>query len=197
MRKNLIFSCAMVLLATLFIAVMPTEAEGAVYEDTVRLHILANSDSREDQAIKLAVRDAVLSEYGAMLAEFDCAASAEAELMGMTDEISDFCRGVVQDMGYEHDVSVTVGKEWYETREYDDFSLPAGVYTSLQIFIGEGSGQNWWCVMFPPMCVDIATENAPADTAVQKYTDEELVLISGGGYKAKFKILELISSAFS
>ena len=197
MKRNLVFSCAMILLATIFIAVMPTEAEGAVYEDTVRLHILANSDSKEDQAIKLAVRDAVLAEYGARLAEFECADAAATELVLMTDEIEDFCRFIIADMGYNYEVSVSLSKEWYETREYDDFSLPAGVYTSLQIAIGDGVGQNWWCVMFPPMCVDIATESSPPDTAVQKYSNEELVLISGGGYKAKFKILELISSAFS
>ena len=192
MSKNIIFSAVMVLMAVLFIAVMPTEAEGAVYEDTVRLHILAESDRAEDQAIKIALRDAVLSEFGERLRTADGAENARGALSGMVNEIEEFCTGELRDMGYTGGVSVSLIEEWYETREYADFTLPAGIYASLKIVIGEGEGQNWWCVMYPPMCLDVACENA-ADI----YTDEERALISGNGYRAKFKILELISSAFS
>ena len=192
MGKNIIFSAVMVLMAALFIAVMPTEAEGAVYEDTVRLHILAKSDSAEDQAAKIALRDAVLSEFGERLRAAECAEDARGALSGMVGEIEEFCAEELLEMGYSGDVDVTLIEEWYETREYADFTLPAGVYTSLRIVIGEGEGQNWWCVMYPPMCLDVACEDA-----AQNYTDEERVLISGNGYRAKFKILELISSAFS
>ena len=192
MRKNIVFSAVMMLMAALFIAVMPTEAEGAVYEDTVRLHILAESDSAEDQAMKIAVRDAVLSEFGVRLREAECAEDARAALSEMVYEIEEFCASELRGMGYSGGVSVTLVEEWYETREYADFTLPAGVYTSLKIVIGEGEGQNWWCVMYPPMCLDVACEDA-----TDSYTDEERVLISGNGYRAKFKILELISSAFS
>ena len=192
MGKNIIFSAVMVLMAALFIAVMPTEAEGAVYEDTVRLHILAKSDSAEDQAAKIALRDAVLSEFGERLRAAECAEDARGTLSGMVGEIEEFCAEELLEMGYSGVVGVTLIEEWYETREYADFTLPAGVYTSLRIVIGEGEGQNWWCVMYPPMCLDVACEDA-ADI----YTDEERALISGNGYRAKFKILELISSAFS
>ena len=192
MGKNIIFSAVMVLMAALFIAVMPTEAEGAVYEDTVRLHILAKSDSAEDQAAKIALRDAVLSEFGERLRAAECAEDARGALSGMVGEIEAFCAEELLRMGYSGGVGVTLIEEWYETREYADFTLPAGVYTSLRIVIGEGEGQNWWCVMYPPMCLDVACEDA-----AQIYTDEERVLISGNGYRAKFKILELISSAFS
>ena len=193
MNKNIIFSAVMVLMAVLFIAVMPTEAEGAVYKDTVRLHILAESDSAEDQAVKIALRDAVLSEFGARLRVAECADNARAELLGAVGEIEDFCQAQIARLGYSGAVSVTLIEEWYETREYGDFTLPAGVYTSLKIVIGKGEGQNWWCVMYPPMCLDVAI----ADEATDRYTDEERVLISVNGYRAKFKILELISSAFS
>jgi stage II sporulation protein R len=193
MNKNIIFSALMVLMATLFIAVMPTEAEGAVYEDTVRLHILAESDSAEDQAVKIALRDAVLFEFGARLLAKESADGARQELALSVDEIEDFCQAEIARLGYSGTVSVTLIEEWYETREYADFTLPAGVYTSLKIVIGKGEGQNWWCVMYPPMCLDVAI----ADEAADRYTDEERALISGNGYRAKFKILELISSAFS
>lgn len=197
MNKNLLLSLVMLLAASLFIAVMPTEAEGAVYEDTVRLHILASSDSEEDQAVKLALRDAVLREYGAALSSAEDATEARRVLGGMLGEIEAFCEAELSRLGSEHGVRVALGEEWYDTREYEDFTLPAGTYTSLRIFIGEGTGRNWWCVMFPPLCLDMATEDAPADDAVKKYSSEEITLISGRGYNVKFKLLELISSVFS
>ena len=193
MNKNIIFSAVMVLMAAIFIAVMPTEAECAVYEDTVRLHILAESDSAEDQAVKIALRDAVLSEFGTRLRAAECADDARCTLEDMVDEIEAFCNAELENIGHFGGASVTLTEEWYETREYADFTLPAGVYTSLKIVIGEGDGQNWWCVMYPPMCLDVAC----GESAKDKYTDEEQALISGNGYRAKFKILELISSAFS
>lgn len=197
MKKNVLFSCVMILIATLFISVMPTDAEGAVYEDTVRLHILANSDTEEDQALKLKIRDAVLKEYGGALSSSDSAEAARDTLEGLLVEIESFCEAEVRKLGYSYNVSVSLGEEWYDTREYEDFTLPKGVYTSLRIFIGEGDGQNWWCVMFPPLCLDVATEKAPADDAIGKYSDEEVTLISKKGYNVKFKLLELISGAFS
>ncbi len=193
MNKSIILSAVMVLMATLFIAVIPTEAEGAVYEDTVRLHILAESDSAEDQAMKIAVRDAVLAEFGTRLRAAECAEDARSALLMTVGEIEEFCAAELARQGYDKEVSVSLVEEWYETREYRDFTLPAGLYTSLKIVIGEGEGQNWWCVMYPPMCLDLACDTA----AVDGYTAEERVLISGNGYRAKFKILELISSAFS
>ncbi len=185
------------LAATLFLAVVPTDAEGAVYDDTVRLHILANSDSDEDQALKLALRDAVLTEFGESLSSNESADGARAALSSMLPEIEDFCREEIARLGYEYEVDVTLSEEWYDTREYDSFTLPKGVYTSLRIIIGEGGGKNWWCVMFPPLCLDMACESAPNDDAIGGYSGEEIRLISRGSYNVKFKLLELISGAFS
>ena len=195
--KKYIGSFICLLFATIFLAVMPTDAESALYEDTVRIHILANSDSEEDQSLQLKVRDALLSEFSSELSELESKADAEAALNALLPKIEDFAREVIENEGYEYTVSVTLSEEWYDTREYERFTLPAGVYTSLRVVIGEGGGSNWWCVMFPPLCLDMATEDAPRDDAIKKYSDEEITLISGGGYKAKFKILEMISGAFS
>lgn len=197
MKRNVIFSAVMLLLATVFIAIMPTEAEGAVYADTVRLHILANGDGARDQALKIAVRDRVLTDFSGQLSDFENAEEAKVSLYELLPEIKDRCEECVREMGYDYSVDVKVTEEWFETREYGSLTLPAGRYTSLKILLGEGEGQNWWCVMFPPLCLDMATENAPADDAIANYTDEEQILISGGGYRVKFKVLELISSAFS
>ena len=190
--KNLIIGCVSVLLGIVFMAVIPTDAESGVYEDTLRLHILASSDTPEDQELKLKVRDAVLEKYADELSVIEGKVEAESKISELLPEIKCFCESFVKSCGYDYDVTVTLTDEWYETREYEDFSLPAGKYTSLRIIIGEGQGKNWWCVMFPPMCLDMALENAPPDDALKKYSDEEVKLISGG-YNVKFKILELIS----
>lgn len=175
----------MMLISTLLIAILPTDAEGAIYEDTVRLHILANSDCEEDQTIKLLLRDEILSEYGEKLSIFESTEDAKFNLSQKTDEIKEFADRKLSEHGCEFKTEVYLLREWYDTREYEDFSLPCGYYTSLKIVIGNGEGQNWWCVMFPPLCLD-------ASTSSPKYTAEEEILISKK-YKIKFKILELVS----
>ena len=94
-------------------------------------------------------------------------------------------------------MNIKLGEEWYETRDYDGFSLPCGYYTSLRILIGEGEGKNWWCVMYPPLCTELASESAPADDGLIDYTKEEMILISSGKYNIKFKILEDLSRVFA
>ena len=183
--KKLLSAILILLITTTFIAAMPTEADAAIYEDTVRLHILANSDTKEDQTLKLMLRDAVLSEYGKNLSVFESVEEAESELRLKLDEIKEFADRKIKELGYEYKTEVSLTKEWYDTRDYEDFSLPCGYYNSLRIIIGNGEGQNWWCVMFPPMCLDAATSET-------SYTKEEELLISKR-YRIKFKILELIS----
>ncbi len=183
--KKILTPTVLILLCTLFIAVMPTEAEGAIYEDTVRLHILANSDSEEDQAVKLILRDEILKKYGKRLSLFESVENAEKELSEILPEIKAFSDGVLSELGYFGECDVTLSEEWYDTRSYEGFTLPAGYYTSLRVIIGDGDGQNWWCVMFPPLCLDVALSDS-------KYTAEEEILITKK-YNVKFKILELVS----
>ena len=183
--KKFILSIVMILTATLFIAVMPTDAEGAIYEDTVRLHILANSDSTEDQTLKLSLRDSILEKYGKSLSLFENTSSAKNDLTAKLPEIEAFANSKIEELGYDYKTNVTLTNEWYDTRHYEDFSLPCGYYTSLQIIIGEGGGENWWCVMYPPLCLDAATSN-------KSYSNAEELLISKK-YNVKFKVLELIS----
>ena len=189
-----VFICALLML-TLIVAVLPTEAEASIYGDTIRLHILARSDSDEDQATKLAVRDMVFDRFGERLAAAGGRDEAEEAARAMLSEIE----GVVNEFLAEYGVTATatLTVEWYDTRDYDGFSLPCGYYTSLRIIIGEGVGRNWWCVMYPPLCKDIASERAPADDGVIDYSSEEITLIEGGRERIKFKILELFSGIFS
>ncbi len=195
--KRITMYSLLILCVTLIIAVIPTEAEGAIYEDTVRLHILANSDSDDDQKLKFKIRDDILSEFSKELGGFDSTEEAKVHLNALIPEIERFAEERVKEYGYSYKVSATLSEEWYDTREYEDFTLPKGYYTSLRIIIGEGEGKNWWCVMYPPLCLDIATETAPKDDAVKKYNENEYVLISKNGYNVKFKALELVSSIFS
>ena len=184
MKKALI-PVFVILITTLFISAMPTEADAAIYEDTVRLHILANSDSEEDQALKIRLRDEILASYGEHLSIFESVGEAKSELLKKLDEIKNFADQKLCDFGYTYTAEVTLTEEWYDTRDYEDFTLPCGYYTSLRVIIGEGAGENWWCIMFPPLCLDAATSNS-------KYTANEEVLISKK-YNVKFKLLELIS----
>lgn len=188
-----IFICALLML-TLIIAVLPTEAEASIYGDTIRLHILAESDAEEDQALKLEVRDMILAEFGERLAAADGREEAEEAARAMLGEIEARVNGFLAEHGASAEVTLTT--EWYDTRDYEDFSLPCGYYTSLRVIIGEGSGKNWWCVMYPPLCKDLASERAPEDDGVIDYSDEEIRLIEGGRGRIKFKILELFSGIF-
>lgn len=196
MKKTAIYTL-LILCVTLIIAVIPTEAEGAIYEDTVRLHILANSDTKEDQELKIKIRDDILTEFSDELTEISSKEEAELKIGSLLTEIECFAKTKVEKYGYSYDVSAKLSEEWYDTREYENFTLPKGYYTSLRVIIGEGEGKNWWCVMYPPLCVDIATEKAPKDDAIKKYSKSEVTLITKKGYNAKFKILEVASSIFS
>ncbi len=177
---------AFILALTVVVAIIPTEAEAAIYSDTVRLHIRARSDSEEDQRIKLYIRDRLLSEFSAEKMpqnkkEAEEMVSAEVEKKrGSVD-------AWLSEAGCDYGCNVTVTEEWFDTRDYGDFSLPCGVYTTLLIELGGGGGENWWCVMYPPLCREIAIGEI-------SYTKEESALIYGGRYAVKFKLLELATS---
>lgn len=185
------------LIVTMVIGVLPTDAEGEIYDDTLRLHILANSDTSEDQALKLEIRDGILRKYGALLKMGNSIAEAKESVELLLPEIESDAKLWISELGYNYDVNATLSVEWYETREYENFTLPAGYYSSLRVIIGEGAGQNWWCVMYPPLCMEMASESAPPDDGVIDYSKEEIELITAGKYQVKFKILEELSRTFA
>lgn len=195
--KTTVYYALVMLMATMMLALFPTDAEAKIYEDTVRLHILANSDSGEDQALKLEIRDRILLKYGEILSEADSLDEAKATTENLLSQIETDAEKWIKELGYSYTARATLTNEWYETREYDSFTLPCGYYSSLRIIIGEGDGKNWWCVMYPPLCMEIATEAAPADDGLIDYSKEELTLIKSGKYKVKFKILEDLSRVFA
>ena len=160
----------MILSVILILAAMPTEKEGAIYRDTVRLHILANSDTEADQELKLTIRDKLLEKYGTELSDSEGKENAIATLTELESQIKRDVDAWIKEAGSDYECEIELGVEWYDTREYEDFTLPCGYYTSARILLGEGDGKNWWCVMYPPLCLDLATEDAPRDDAIIGYT---------------------------
>ena len=160
-------------------------ASSRVSEGLVRLHVIAASDDATEQAIKLDVRDAVLSYLEPKLDSAADIAEAEALIEANLDGIAAAAESAAQG----REVNVTLGEEYYPTREYDTFSLPAGRYQSLRVTLGEGAGHNWWCVVFPPLCLT-ATES---EAAFEELDGETRAIISsdGGGVQFKFRLLEL------
>ena len=160
-------------------------------DKVVRLHVLANSDSAEDQALKLRVRDSVLAQATQWLEEAQDSRTAESLLRGRLLEVERLAAEEIQKSGYDYGVTAEVTVTEFPTREYDSFTLPAGDYLALRIIIGEGSGQNWWCVVFPPLCTAAASD-VPVTALAAGLSAEEVSLITeeDAGYILKFKTVE-------
>lgn len=160
-------------------------------DKVVRLHVLANSDSEEDQALKLQVRDAVLDRAEELLAQTSSRAEAEGKLRGQLLEFERLAEAVVREAGYDYEVTAELTDTEFPTREYEDFTLPAGEYLALRILIGDAAGRNWWCVVFPPLCT-AASADVPASALAAGFTEDEVRLITeeDRGYVLKFKAVE-------
>ncbi len=135
----------------------------ALNENLIRLHVVANSDSDEDQALKLKVRDAVVNKLQDTMERFPTMEEARQYLQAHLPELEKYVNQVIRELGFTDTAQVSLDSEAFDTREYETFTLPAGYYEALRITIGEGQGKNWWCVVFPSLCV--GTENDFADTA--------------------------------
>ena len=150
----------------------------------IRLHVLAVDDSEEEQAVKLRVRDAVLEYLTPCLADTKTAAEAKEIIAGELHSLAD----VAESASGGRPVQVSLGTEAYPTRQYLGFSLPAGSYESLRISLGEAKGHNWWCVVFPPVCLSAAQSDEALSTMSG---DSYNILTRQDGYRLKFRILEL------
>ncbi len=166
--------------------------QDALADKVVRLHVVANSDSEADQILKLKVRDAVLAEATPNLAGLN-RQEALKTLEGELPHIAAVAAEVIVKEGFDYPVAVSLQEEAFPTKRYDDFALPAGDYTALRVQIGEGDGQNWWCVVFPPLCMSSVEEVAAQSVEGEGLTGEDLALITGEtqGYVVKFKAMEL------
>lgn len=166
-----------------------------------RLHVLANSDSKEDQDLKYKVRDSLLNYMNSICN--NC--SNKEEAISLVEKNKDMFKQVALDTihneGYNYDVNINIGNFDFPTKTYGDISLPAGSYDALRVEIGEAKGQNWWCVMFPPLCfVDVSSGIVPDESKEfldENLTDEEFSIVSDTSNKNiqfKFKLLEFFNN---
>lgn len=194
--KYLVSFSISVLAAFMVLSVMPVYGEAEIYNDVLRLHVIAESDSPSDQALKLKVRDAVLECIGKEIGDCKTVYEALSAVHGMKDEITESAERCIQENGEDCTVKVELGKERYPRREYDGATLPSGVYSSLRVTLGEGDGKNWWCVLFPTLCMGFAKAEADEGEHIAVgFTPREYRMITGqsGGVKIRFRILEILS----
>ncbi|HWS42825.1 MAG TPA: stage II sporulation protein R [Pseudoflavonifractor sp.] len=163
-------------------------------DKVIRLHVIANSDSQEDQALKLQVRDRILAEAGDLFTQGLSREEAEAAITARLGDLATAGADTVGKQGYGYPVTASMEHDvWFPTKEYSDFALPAGEYTALRVVIGDGDGKNWWCVVFPPLCLGSVTETTAQTAAEGGLTTGDISLITGEneGYIVKFKAMEL------
>ena len=160
----------------------------ALHDELLRLHVVGASDSKEDQEVKLRVRDAVLQSLEEGLADLkdvDAAMDYVARMLPKVETAANRCLAAA---GFDDTVSVSLTEEAFPTREYDTFSLPAGIYKALRVVIGEGEGKNWWCVVFPQLCM--GTGEDFVETASVAGLSPELTGTLEGDYEVRFWLLE-------
>ncbi len=202
MVQKRVFVCVLVLCTVLlFVGVLPVSGEDEVYDAVLRLHVLANSDSEADQALKLKVRDAVLEASAPYLEGVTDRETAAKCLMEHEKELITAAENVIAAEGYDYSVQLTLTEEEYPRRDYDSVCFPAGKYLSLRVLIGEGKGQNWWCCLFPRLCLASATVTTPAaeDSCIEVgLTPDQYKIITETEkpvYQVRFKILEILDRA--
>lgn len=166
------------------------ESQENLAEGMIRLHVVANSNSTYDQNLKYVVRDAILAEAEKFYRQGIDPSQAETLFLENIDRLQIAGQSVAQGFA----VTAEVLDMWFPTKEYEHFSLPAGDYKALKITIGEGVGENWWCVAYPPLCLGAASESLDSAMESGHFSQEELDLITGNGYILKFKSIEWLSN---
>ena len=162
----------------------------SIRSSVVRVHILANSDSEEDQALKLLVRDAVVEAGAGLLDGVSDPQTARQRLQKALPTLCEVAQQCVYEQGYAYTVNGEVTNMYFTTRTYENGTFPAGLYDAVRFTIGEGQGKNWWCVMYPPLCVSAACDS---DTLDELLTDSQTDMVQHGSrYRVRFKVVEWI-----
>lgn len=184
-------SVAIGLVISIIFSVISFGAEcNEIRDSVIRLHILANSDSEQDQQVKLKVRDALLecgSELFGGTVNID---NAEECLSKERELLVNKANEVLAENGFEYEAEIYLTEEYFQTREYENFTLPAGEYLALKVILGKGEGHNWWCVMFPPLCIPAAAKRT--DTEIILGKDGTEIISNPVKYEMRFKIVEII-----
>ena len=191
-ERVLIAFCASAVLLTAVDLAVPAE-EVDVYDTVIRLHVLAQSDSEEDQAVKLLVRDAIVGECAQLFSQTDNTEDALSQIAQAATDMESIANRVLQENGFSYRATAVFGRETYPTREYDGVSFPAGEYYSLRILLGEGEGQNWWCCLFPPLCLSASSDEKLDSIGIDTSSGK---VFTKKKYRIRFKLLEWFSCFF-
>ena len=192
MRFLKIYSVLVVLVVILYLVIFALD--DSIYDDVLRLHVIANSDSKEDQELKLSVRDFVIKKYSAELSEYksreEALERAKELLPDIEKDVNDYLNNC---LGYS--CTASIEETYFPTKSYGEYSLPNGHYDALCIRLGKAEGQNYWCVLFPPLCLGASTEDDEKlfeDCGLSK-GEYNLMRTEKTQYKLKFKLLELLA----
>lgn len=199
---TLLFSCYVMIAAHSYVNAVSKDLANSVF----RLHVVANSDTKEDQNLKYVVRDHIISYMKSLTTNTTTKEEAIKIAKEHRYEFEEIAKQTIQEQGFDYDVTIHFGNFFFPTKTYGDISLPAGDYDALRIEIGKAKGQNWWCVMFPPLCfVDVSSGIVPEESKEvmkENLSEEEYKLISEGNtqqqsdsdIKLKFKLIEFLQN---
>ena len=202
--QKILIVAIVVMAITVAVGFLPVHGESEIYDTVVRLHVIANSDTSEDQNLKMAVRDEVLAVINPAVQNCKSQEEAIAEIGKVEDELTRRAKAVIENSGYDYDVDIEICREKYPTRDYGDFVFPSGEYVSVKIKIGKARGENFWCCLYPPLCMSAATSVSGEymdDAFIQAgLTGEQYKVITETGvvkYRVRFKILEVVEEIFN
>ena len=185
--KIIALFCACFMLLTIVDMLIP-RSEAKIFDNVIRLHILAEDNSETAQNVKLTVRDAILDECGDIFSESGDIVTASETVEENIPRIEEIANRVLSEQGVDYRANVQWGLETYPTRIYDDFYLPSGEYRSLRVNLGTANGNNWWCVLFPPLCTNAASDNEFESAGISK---KDTSVFKNRKYIFRFKLLEL------
>ena len=176
--------------------ILPAGADSAIYSQVVRLHVLADDDSPQAQQVKLRLRDELLAYCQTTYADCTTTQQMLSRLQQDRAQWERLANQTLGQWGLPYGARVTVSREYYPTRTYGDLHLPAGEYASLRVILGRGEGKNWWCVLFPPLCLQ--TSLSQEDLLAQQVGREtaKVFTVDAGPYRLRFRLLELIAGLF-
>lgn len=195
-KSTLIIKSAVIaFVLTVIYSVIPFQVVCAeIPNDVFRFHILANSDSEEDQALKLKVRDKVLEKTKILFDTANSKSDAEEFVKANLETIEEIAQNEVYKNGYNYPVKAEIVNMHFDTRYYESYTLPSGMYDALRITIGNAKGHNWWCVMYPSICISTVDEGK--DRAKDALSDDEYSVVTDNKVEYKFFIVELFQKIF-
>lgn len=186
-RKIIALFCACFMLLNIVDMLVP-RSEAKIFDNVIRLHILADDNSEEAQAVKLMVRDAILEECNELFSESGDVFAASERVEESICRMEEIANRVLAENGVSYRAKAEWGYEEYPTRVYEDVTLPSGTYRSLRLNLGSGSGNNWWCVLFPPLCTKASTDSGFSASGIN---GNDSSVFTNRKYVFRFKLLEL------